>query len=142
MTRRQMRENCFILLFERAFTEYTAEELFALAAECNEVTLNNTVKSYYTGISENLETIDSLIEAHLKNWNLARISKVALSLLRLAVYEICIIKEVEPAIAINEAIEIAKIYSTQEDATYINGVLGSIVRDMTAEKHTEEVTAD
>ncbi|MGI5895779.1 MAG: transcription antitermination factor NusB [Oscillospiraceae bacterium] len=142
MTRRQMRENCFILLFERAFTEYTVDELFALAAECDEVTLNSTVKSYYIGISENLETIDSLIEAHLKNWNLARISKVALSLLRLAVYEICIVKEVEPAIAINEAIEIAKIYSTQEDANYINGVLGSVVRDMEPEKQAEEVAAE
>ena len=52
MTRRQMRENCFILLFERAFTEYTTEDLFALAAECDEVKLNNTVRQYYTEISE------------------------------------------------------------------------------------------
>lgn len=131
MTRRKMRENCFILLFERAFTEYTPEELFELAAECDEVGLNNTVKSYYTGISEHLAEIDAIIEQNLKNWNLARISKVSLSLLRLAVYELCFLKEVDPAIAINEAIEIAKIYSTQEDANYINGVLGSVVRGMT-----------
>ncbi len=130
MTRRQMRENCFILLFERAFTEYTAEDLFALAAECDEVKLNNTVKQYYTEISENLSEIDGIIERNLKNWSLTRISKVALSLLRLAVYELCILKEIEPAIAINEAVEIAKLYSTQEDANYINGVLGAVVREM------------
>lgn len=54
---------------------------------------------------------------------------MALSLLRLAVYELCILKEIEPAIAINEAVEIAKLYSTQEDANYINGVLGAVVRE-------------
>lgn len=134
MTRRQMRESCFILLFEHAFTNETAEELFALAAECGEVSLNGTVKRYCTEILENLESIDHTIEANLKNWNLARISKVALSLLRLAVYEMCVLKEVDPAIAINEAIEIAKLYSTQEDANYINGVLGSVVRAGEAEK--------
>ena len=95
MTRRQMRENCFILLFERAFTEYTTEDLFALAAECDEVKLNNTVRQYYTEISEHFSEIDEIIERNLKNWNLSRISKVALSLLRLAVYELCILKEIE-----------------------------------------------
>ena len=60
MTRRQMRENCFILLFERAFTEYTTEDLFALAAECDEVKLNNTVRQYYTEISEHFSEIDEI----------------------------------------------------------------------------------
>lgn len=130
MTRRQMRENCFILLFERAFTEYTVEEMFALAAECDEVKLNNTVRQYYTGIDEHLSEIDAIIGRNLKNWNFSRISKVALSLLRLAVYELCILKEIDPAIVINEAVEIAKVYSTQDDAGYINGVLGAVAREM------------
>ena len=134
MTRLQMRENCFILLFERAFVEYTPEELFALAEECDEVSLNPIVRTYYNEINNHLSEIDTIIEHNLKNWSINRISKVALSLLRLAVYEICILKEVEPAIAINEAIEIAKTYSTKEDANYINGVLGSVVRSMTAEE--------
>lgn len=129
MTRRQMRENCFILLFERAFTEYTTEELFALAAECDEVELNNTVRQYYTEITERLSEIDEIIARNLKNWSMDRISKVSLSLMRLAVYELCVLQEVDPAIAINEAVEIAKTYSTQEDANYINGVLGAVVRE-------------
>ena len=130
MTRRQMRENCFILLFERVFTEYTPEELFTLAEECGEVRLNNTVKQYYLGIMENLPEIDAIITQNLKNWSLGRLSKVSLSLLRLAVYELCVLKEVEAPIIINEALEIAKEYSTQEDANYINGVLGAVVRGM------------
>ncbi len=130
MTRRQMRENCFILLFERAFTEYTVEEMFALAAECDEIKLNNTVRQYYTETEEHLAEIDAIIERNLKNWNVSRISKVALSLLRLAVYELCVLKEIDPAIVINEAVEIAKTYSTQDDASYINGVLGAVVREM------------
>ena len=130
MTRRQMRENCFILLFERTFTEYTVEEMFALAAECDEIKLNNTVRQYYTETEEHLAEIDAIIERNLKNWNVSRISKVALSLLRLAVYELCVLKEIDPAIVINEAVEIAKTYSTQDDASYINGVLGAVVREM------------
>ena len=101
-----------------------------MADECDEVKLNNTVKQYYTEISEHLSEIDGIIERNLKNWNLSRISKVVLSLLRLAVYELCILKEIDPAIAINEAVEIAKTYSTQEDANYINGVLGAVVREI------------
>ncbi len=130
MTRRQMRENCFILLFEHAFSEYTPDEIFALAAECDEVKLNHTVKSYYLDIIEHLSEIDRIIERNLKNWNLSRVSKVALSLMRLAVYELCVLGEIDPAIVINEAVEIAKTYSTQEDAGYINGVLGAVVREM------------
>lgn len=130
MTRRQMRENCFILLFERCFSDETAEELLALAEECGEVRLNNTVRQYFTGIDESIETIDRIIEENLKNWSLARLPKVSLSLLRLAVYELCILNEIEPAIIINEALEIAKVYSTKEDVNYINGVLGGVVRGM------------
>ena len=84
---------------------------------------------YFLEVENHQEEIDALIGKNLKNWNLSRLSKVALCLLRLAVYEICILKEVDAAIAINEAIEIAKEYSTQEDASYINGVLGAVVRD-------------
>ena len=62
MTRRQMRENCFILLFERAFVEYTPEELFALAEECDEVSLNPTVRTYYNEINNHLGEIDTIIE--------------------------------------------------------------------------------
>lgn len=129
MTRRQMRESCFILLFEKCFSNYSPEEIVEIAKETEEVAVNSTVTDYFLGVEEHLSQIDEMIHKNLKNWNISRISKVSLCLLRLAVYEIYIRKEVDAAVAINEAIEIAKEYSTQEDASYINGVLGAVVRD-------------
>ena len=130
MTRRQMRENCFILLFEHSFTDYTADELFESVEELDDFELDDTVKSYYLGITEHETEIDEIIKGNLKNWTMDRISRVSLSLLRLSVYEMCVLKTIDPPIAINEALELAKKYSTQDDANYMNGVLGSIVRGL------------
>lgn len=124
-----MRESCFILLFEKCFSNYSPEEIVEIAKETEEIAVNDTVIDYFLGVEAHLIQIDEMIHKNLKNWNISRISKVSLCLLRLAVYEIYIRREVDAAVAINEAIEIAKEYSTQEDASYINGVLGAVVRD-------------
>lgn len=130
MTRRQMRESCFILLFEHCFTQYTPDELIELAEETPEVSIDKTVIAYFQGILERQDSIDEMILRHLKNWSLSRLSKVSLCLLRLAVYELCAVSDLDPAIVINEAVEIAKTYSTQDDASYINGVLGAVVKEL------------
>ena len=76
----------------------------------------------------NLAQIDNIIEERLKNWELNRIAKIDLALLRLAVYEIRYSPDIPQGTAINEAIELAKIYGTDESPTFINGVLGQVVK--------------
>ena len=78
------------------------------------------------GTTAHLETIDRLLENTSKNWKLHRMSIVDLSILRCATYEILYLSDVDPAVAINEAVEIAKSYSTPDSPKFINGILDNI----------------
>lgn len=80
------------------------------------------------GVSEKREEIDSLIERYSVGWNLNRISRIAVAIMRVAVYEFEFAEDITEKIAINEAVEIAKKYDSQETVSFINGILGSISR--------------
>lgn len=85
------------------------------------------------GIIENKEEIESKISKNLKeNWTIDRISKIDNSLLTLAIYEI-IYKNVPFKVAINEAVELAKKYGEDTSASFINGVLANIVKELNIE---------
>ncbi|HJD00803.1 transcription antitermination factor NusB [Candidatus Arthromitus sp. SFB-turkey] len=85
------------------------------------------------GIKFNQLKIDDLIQQNLKKWKLERLSKVDLSILRLATYEMCF-KSLDPRIAINEAVNLSKKYSGDKSSSYINGVLNSI-KDVQVEEN-------
>ncbi len=78
------------------------------------------------GTTSNLETIDAELQATSKNWRLHRMPIVDLSILRIATYEIVYIDEIDAATSINEAVEIAKSYSTPNSPKFINGILDNI----------------
>ena len=81
------------------------------------------VKETLKVVSENLEKIDGIITESLVNWKLDRISKVNLTILRLAVGEMLYVEDVPEKVAINEAIELTKKYSDEKSVSFINGVL-------------------
>lgn len=78
------------------------------------------------GTTSNLDTIDAELKASSKNWKIHRMPIVDLAILRLATYEILFLDEIDAATSINEAVEIAKSYSTQNSPKFINGVLDNI----------------
>ena len=78
------------------------------------------------GTTSHLEVIDELLQNTSKNWKLHRMPVVDLSILRCAIYEILYRSDIDPATSINEAIEIAKIYSTPDSPKFINGILDNI----------------
>ena len=78
------------------------------------------------GVFGRLAEIDGLIEERLRDWDFGRIAKIDLSLLRLAVFEMRYSDDVSTATAINEAVELAKLYGTEESPAFINGILGQI----------------
>jgi N utilization substance protein B len=123
-----MREAAFFLVFESIFIKDSVDEIIETAKECEEIKLNEQSVKIFEGVISNQETIDKLIVENLKNWSIERLSKVCLAVLRVSIYEMVISKDVDVGIAINEAVEITKIYSTQDDANYVNGVLGGIAR--------------
>lgn len=80
------------------------------------------------GTTSNLETIDAELQVTSKNWKLHRMPIVDLSILRIAVYEILYLDDIDAATSINEAIEIAKSFSTSNSPKFINGVLDNIMK--------------
>ena len=84
----------------------------------------------FWGVSERVGELDKVIENFLRDWTADRINKVDLALMRLSVYEMLCEKDVPLGVAVNEAVELAKEYGADESPAFINGVLGSISREI------------
>lgn len=134
MIRRTARELVVQSLFQIDFSGSGAED--ALTAAVEEQNTKDAVKaqSYaqkaVNGILAALADIDAKIKEYSIDWDLERMPGVDRNILRLAVYEIYYAEEKIPAgIAINEAVEIAKIYGSEDSPRFINGLLGKMVRN-------------
>ena len=132
ITRHQMRENAFILIFEKLFREESADDILELARECEDLTVNDQVEQMFRGVLDHVSNIDVLIEKNLKNWKKERISKVSLAILRLGVYEILYCAEVDNDIVVSECVKLATTFAFDDDVSFVNGVLGSVVRGLKA----------
>jgi N utilization substance protein B len=85
------------------------------------------------GVGEDLERVDSLISERARGWRLSRMPAVDRALLRMAVWELVHRPDVPVAVVINEAVELAKQYSTEESGRFVNGVLSRIALDVRPE---------
>ncbi|MBR2877393.1 MAG: transcription antitermination factor NusB [Clostridia bacterium] len=131
MTRHEAREQAFAVIFEKIFNEGASfNEIIEGAEECGLVKVNGFAGSILKNLEENFSQVDETIEANLVGWTLQRLPKVSLAILRLAVTEILFLEDVPSNVSVNEAVEIAKTYGTQEDSSYINGVLSSVVKSI------------
>lgn len=129
MTRREAREQAFIVLFEKIFdNEATISEIVAIAKEAELIKVNSFAENILNAVEEHFSEIDEIIELNSQDWTLSRLPKVSLAILRLAVAEIKYIDDVPNGVAVNEAVELAKKYGTNEDASFINGILGTIAK--------------
>ncbi len=134
MARSKAREIAFKLLFEDTFGVDTAEEMFGnlFEEEENYKTLSEEDMQYIAWVRQNVKAhqdeLDAIISELAKGWSIERINRVDLALMRLALCEIIYRDDVSAAIAINEAVEKAKLYSSDEGPGFINGILGAYVR--------------
>ena len=132
MQRSAMRELAFKLVYEIEVQKETEEEQFEIFIENNEITKDAVIdylKDIKDGIKPNNEEINSLITNNLKdNWSLNRISKINLSLIKLAIYEM-VYKSLPYKVAINEVVELAKKYADESAPVFINGILASVVKE-------------
>ena len=139
MGRSQSREYAFILVFERQFNpDLSFEEMTQLAQECDLFEADDFTKALYDAALSNIDRVDDEIRKYLRKWRLERLPKVSLAILRLAVAEILFCEDAPPGVVANEAVNLAKKYATKEDASFINGVLGSLIRAMKAEKAADD----
>ena len=133
MTRKMAREEAFILIFEKAFNDSSVEEILELAADVRELKPDDYIETVFKGVFSNVDDIDSLISQNAVGWKIERISKTALSVLRLAIYEIKYMDDIPEAVSINEAVELCKKYGGEDDFAYLNGVLGTVVKSVCGE---------
>ncbi len=126
----EMREQAFILLYEKEFfKDKPCEEIEEVFAE-NISELSEYAKETFENVCERREELDEIISSYLSGWKIGRLPKVNASILRLAIYEIKYAESVPSGVAVNEAVELAKKYSGADDYTFINGVLGSYLRSL------------
>ena len=85
-------------------------------------------KDVFVGVKGSKNELDEIINKYSKSWKAARLPKVTLAILYVALYEMKNVEDVADSIAINEAVELAKKYASSNDASYINGVLGAVSR--------------
>lgn len=134
MKRSAIRELAFRLIYslEIQQTEELEEqiELYLGCNEVEEIEAQEYIKDAIFGIKENIKEIQGLIEKNLKaDWKIDRISKIDLSLLKLAIYEIKYSK-IPYKVAINESLELAKKYGEETSKNFINGILASVVKEL------------
>lgn len=134
MKRSAIRELTFRLIYSLEIQKAeNLEEQIELYLECDEVEdeeAKEYIKDAILGINEHIEEIQELIEKNLKaDWKIDRISKIDLSLLKLAIYEIKY-KEIPYKVAINESLELAKKYGEETSKNFINGILASVVKEI------------
>lgn len=128
MTRHESRELAFILVFEKSFQdETTIIELIENALELELFPENAFAETLARKVYDNVEEIDNAINDNLVGWSAKRISRVSRAILRLSVCEL-MYSDIPVGVAINEAVEIAKKFASEEDASYVNGVLGSVAK--------------
>ena len=128
MTRKESREQAFVLLFEYSFNKETVQELLNSAREAEIYKEDEFCEKLVTTAIENIDELDAQIGEYSSGWSTNRISKVVLAALRLALTEIKYFDDIPASVSANEAVELIKKFATEQDASYANGILGSIIR--------------
>lgn len=133
MGRHELREQIFKLLFRIEFNDIAdMPEQVQLFLEDSESVRSEKDAAYiedkYQKILEKLSEIDGLINQHAEGWDITRMGKVEVTILRLAVYEILFDEDIPDSVAINEAVEIAKQYGQDNSGGFVNAILAKIVK--------------
>lgn len=130
MKRRQARENAILALFEASFHANSIEEIIAMSREGGEYAVDAYGEALLINFYAHSAEVDDAVVLRLKDWTLARLPRVNAAILRIAVTEMMYSAEDMDSIVINEAVEIAKKYAGDGDYQFINGVLGSLSREL------------
>lgn len=133
MNRKKSREKAMELLFSITLSKDSVEEAMEVFVDNYEENIKELdldyIKALLEGVEANKNEIDSIIERNLQNWKLDRISKINLTILRVGVYEIVFDENIPKKVALNEAIELGKIYSDEKSGSFINGVLDKVLKE-------------
>ena len=128
MKRSESREAAFLLLFEACFRPDAQPEELIAARDKDEFRYDDYTVALTRGVMQNIEHLDSVIDTYSTKWRSSRLSKTALTALRMAIYEIeHPDKDNLEAVYINEAVNLIKKYDSVDSSRYANGILGAYV---------------
>ena len=131
MERRKARESVMELLFEKEFKkDENPEDAYRLAEESRDLESDKYLQETYFGVCEHLAEIDDAISARAIGWKTNRMTKVSLSVMRIAVYEMKYCHDIPFNVSINEALEICKKYDDEKAPPFVNGVLNGVAEDL------------
>lgn len=125
MNRRAAREKAFQILFQMDINDTEPKQAIEYALE--EPISDSFLEQLVYGVTEHREEIDKRIAANLEKWSFQRVASVEKTILRIAAYEMDFVEEVPAKVAINEAIEIAKLYGDEKSGKFVNGVLSKMI---------------
>lgn len=130
--RRRGRETALKLLYALDITQEPADEL--LQASWIDTVVPDTVREFsvtlVAGVMAHRDEIDTLVQEWSMNWSLERIGIIERNILRFAIYELLFLTDIPPNVTINEAVEVAKRYGTDEAPSFINGILDRIKQEV------------
>ncbi len=129
--RRKSRELALQILFQTEFTpEVSIQDMTSLFENKIENSIIEYCLKLTTGVNSHKERIDAQIQEASRHWKIDRMASVDRNILRSAVFEMLYSNEpIEPKIVINESIEIAKVFGTQDSGSFVNGILDQIIRN-------------
>ena len=132
MSRKTARETAFQLIFSVEGQKGNAEEILELYMENAAISEKDSlyICDVVRGVFENIGKIDDVISNNSKNWKISRISRVALAILRLAIYEMQKKDDIPISVSVNEALELDDKFEGGELKTFINGILGSVDKEL------------
>lgn len=140
MSRHKERQQAFIFLFQSLFTDEDIEDIVESSKMSEDTKISDFAIEIFNGVRKNMEKIDFYIENNAKGWKINRLSKVTLCILRICIYEMLYDNNIPAEVSINEAVELAKKYGTDDEPSYINGVLGSVYKNIKSDQEkTEEI---
>lgn len=135
LPRRQARENAFLFAFSATFhNEESLEDALAANEQDADQVVDEFGKRLLYAYYNHFAEVNDLINERLRGWTIARIPRVSLTALRLAITEMVYGGEHKPSVAINEAVELVKKYGAGDDYQFVNGLLGSVARDLNLEQ--------
>ncbi len=132
MVRSKLREHVFKMLFQIEFND--AEDMFERLRNYFELLEDAAdkdreyIQAKYEAVAARVPEIDSLLNEIAKGWKTSRMSKVDLTVLRLAVYEMKWDEDIPEGVAINEAVELAKRFGGENSSSFVNGILGKLAK--------------
>ena len=135
-SRRRTRIAAFQTLCEIDLVNHSLDQVLTQAKSSHDFSKSATefLVALTTGVLENIQRLDKIITEFAPSWPISQMAVTDRNLLRMAIYEMAILGETPPKVAINEAVEVAKVFGSESSPRFVNGVLGSVLETAIAKK--------